>query len=208
VFFLATQDQFLLALLNSKLIWNYLSGICSALRGGEWRLELRSQYIETIPIPDGSASTKKLTASLGKAAQELAEQRRNIQSLFRRRIPDLAVTSDSGVPASRGAIKFSEKLHEWWRLDFDGFRAEIKKCFKQEIPLRERNEWHDLFEIEQQKVNALSVEIKKAEFELDTLIYLLFGLSQDEIHLVDPERQGSIPVESPNIINWVTQSKA
>lgn len=188
VFFLATQDQFLLALLNSKLIWNYLSGICSALRGGEWRLELRSQYIETIPIPDGSASTKNLTASLGKAAQELAEQRRNIQSLFRRRIPDLAVRSDSGVPASRGAIKFSEKLHEWWRLDFDGFRNEIKKCFKQEIPLRERNEWHDLFESEQKKVNALSAEIERAEFQIDTLVYSLFGLSPAEIHLIDPEK--------------------
>jgi TaqI-like C-terminal specificity domain len=51
-FLIPKNDKYLLALLNSQLIWSYLKKICSVLgdadEGG--RLELRSIHIETIPI--------------------------------------------------------------------------------------------------------------------------------------------------------------
>ncbi|HBS88381.1 MAG TPA: type II restriction endonuclease, partial [Bacteroidales bacterium] len=51
-FVLTSSSKFLLAILNSKLIWWYLKKICAVLgdpeKGG--RLQLKSQYIERIPI--------------------------------------------------------------------------------------------------------------------------------------------------------------
>ena len=41
----------LAALLNSKLSWFWLFGEASPLRGGQWRLELREQYVSQLPIP-------------------------------------------------------------------------------------------------------------------------------------------------------------
>ncbi len=52
-FFIPTKDFFLLGYLNSKLAWFYLKKICSVLgdpeKGG--RLELRTIYMETLPVP-------------------------------------------------------------------------------------------------------------------------------------------------------------
>ena len=45
-FFLPTGDSYLLGLLNSKIIWFIVQGICSPLRGGVWRYELRAQQME------------------------------------------------------------------------------------------------------------------------------------------------------------------
>jgi TaqI-like C-terminal specificity domain/Eco57I restriction-modification methylase len=51
-FIIPTDDKYLLALLNSNLVWSYLVKICSVLgdadEGG--RLELRSVHVETTPI--------------------------------------------------------------------------------------------------------------------------------------------------------------
>lgn len=51
-FVLTSSSKFLLAILNSKLIWWYLKQICAVLgdpdKGG--RLQLKSQYVERIPI--------------------------------------------------------------------------------------------------------------------------------------------------------------
>jgi hypothetical protein len=54
----ATLD--LLALLNSKLAWFFLSGVAPAVRGG-WR-ELRVQYVEKVPIPDVEPALRRRLA--------------------------------------------------------------------------------------------------------------------------------------------------
>jgi hypothetical protein len=41
--------------------------------------------------------------------------------------------------------KLTDRLREWWNLDFKSFRAEIKKTFKADIPLKQRDEWENSF---------------------------------------------------------------
>lgn len=52
-FFISTDDLYLLAVLNSHVVWDYLSSVCAVLgdadKGG--RLRLKRQYMKTIPIP-------------------------------------------------------------------------------------------------------------------------------------------------------------
>jgi hypothetical protein len=51
-FIISNNDKYLLALLNSRLIWSYLVSICSVLGNADdgGRLELRSIHVETTPI--------------------------------------------------------------------------------------------------------------------------------------------------------------
>ena len=51
-FVLTSSSKFILALLNSSLIWWYLKQICAVLGDPDkvGRLQLKSQYIEKIPI--------------------------------------------------------------------------------------------------------------------------------------------------------------
>lgn len=56
--FLPTNDTYLLAILNSKVVWHFLKSICVVRSGGY--IEVKPQYFEQIPIPEISNEEKKL----------------------------------------------------------------------------------------------------------------------------------------------------
>lgn len=178
LFYLPTTDWFLVGLLNSRPVWHYLFGICSPLRGGEWRLELRAQYVETVPVPNTPQKTRAQLAALAEAAQRAAEQRRDLLQAFRRRV--LTDLAPGGATA-----KLNTKLLDWPALDFKAFHDEVKKQFKQTIPLAERDAWQTRFEADKARVVELSAEIARCEREIDTLVYRLFDLTAEEITLIE-----------------------
>jgi hypothetical protein len=105
-----------------------------------------------------------------------------IQSAVRHRIlADLA-------PPERA--KLSRKLAEWWTLDFAAFRDEAKRAFRIEIPVKERADWEAYLGEKAEEVRALTAEIKKAEQEIDAIVYRLFDLSPDEIALLETSIAG------------------
>lgn len=181
-FYLGTSDSFLLALLNSCSIWFVLRGLAAALKGGEWRLELRKIYIEQLPIPTASEAQKQALADLAEACQSLAQERLKRQENFRRRIGDLCPPERQ---ESHGA-KLSNKLKNWWEFaDFTEFQKEIKKVFKSNILLSERNDWQDWFEQDRETINTLTAEITANEAKINALVYELFDLTSDEITLLE-----------------------
>ena len=54
--FLPTDEKYLLALLNSKVVWHFLKSICVIRSGGY--IEVKPQYFEQIPIPETSEYDK------------------------------------------------------------------------------------------------------------------------------------------------------
>ncbi len=179
VFILPTTDWFLLGLLNSKATWFHLFGECTALRGGIWRLNLQSIYINNIPIPEATDVQKATIADLARRCQETAEARYQIQESIRRRIPDLC-------PAGREP-KLNTKLKAWWTLDFTAFRKEAKKCFKTDIPLAERNDWESYLSAERTKIEEFSHTLEGLEADLNQQVYTLFDLTEEEIVLIEQE---------------------
>nr|WP_137829491.1 N-6 DNA methylase [Methylobacterium sp. L1A1] len=168
-------DHFLLALLNSKLEWFLLNALAPAVRGGFH--EMRVQYVEVLPIPEASPEDHDSLGRLARRCQTLAAERHHVRVGVRGRIPDLC-------PPERNA-KLSTKLNVWWELDFAAFRAEVKRVFKQDIPLAERNAWETYLRAEGDKVRRLTSEIADAEREIDRVVYRLFDLTPDEIALID-----------------------
>jgi len=174
VYFYPLGDFHLLGLLNSKVIWFYLQGVCEALRGGIWRLRLFTQYMDTIPIP----STNGLE-NLAEEIQEKSFLMYRCESMFSRRLADLCPDCND--------FKLSKKLKNWWELDFSSLQSEIKKSFKGSIPLAERNDWQDYFESEQTKRQQLQAKVTLLEDELNQEVYKLFNLTPDEIGLIEAE---------------------
>lgn len=173
-----SSDTFLLGLLNSRTTWFFLRGISGAMRGGEWRLRLFSQYIEAIPIPTASDAEKAELGKLAEAAQATAEQRNGLQQSITRRIPDLAADPPSA--------KLSTALKEWWTLpDFAAFQREVRKTLKAEIPLKQRSEWEDWITTTRAEINALTAEIARLEVEINAKVYALFDLTPAEIKLLE-----------------------
>jgi hypothetical protein len=148
----------LLALLNSRAVWFYLFGEATPLRGGKWRILMQAIYVERVPIP--IISQCGLT-KLGDAIIKASHLALSAQQGLLRRIPDLC-------PPDRKP-KLTTRLQEWWKLDFKSFQAEIKKGFKVDIPLKQRNEWEIFLREEAAKVRRLTAEIEQAEREIDAM---------------------------------------
>jgi len=85
--------------------------------------------------------------------------------------------------------KLSGKLEKWYDLSFEEFIKEINKSIKAQkgTPLTKKDEfeWMDLFEENKQKANALQSEINTTDKAIDAMVYELYGLSNEEIEIVE-----------------------
>lgn len=176
-YFLPINDIGLSAYLNSKVIWFFLTGVCDSVRGNFYRMF--SQNIEILPIHNKLSEHKEILMSLENKIQTTAELRYQCEQQFSRRLIDLCPEDID--------FKLNKKLTNWWLLDFAELQKEIKKSFKGNIPLAERNEWQDYFELEKEKRETLSKEIIELEKQLNNEVYELFSLTSEEIELIEQQ---------------------
>jgi TaqI-like C-terminal specificity domain len=169
-----------LGLLNSTCIWFFMTGETSFVRGDFF--EATTQNTTNIPIPTANNLEKRSIEALAMKCQTLSQHCWHRMSEVTHRIPDLC-------PSGRAA-KLTNRLREWWKLDFKSFRAEIIKAFKADIPLKQRGEWETFLREEGEKVRRLTAEIEQAEREIDAIVYKLFGLTPDEIALLESSLAG------------------
>jgi hypothetical protein len=80
--------------------------------------------------------------------------------------------------------KSSTKLQNWPSLDFKGFLAELKKA-KVKLSLAEEAEWMTYFNEQKAKARNLQAEITRIDLEIDALVYALYGLTEEEIRIVE-----------------------
>jgi hypothetical protein len=80
--------------------------------------------------------------------------------------------------------KFSKRLSSWHLLTFREFKGELKKQ-KIKLSLSDEAEWIQHFE--EQKSKALDIEnqIEQIDLEIDQMVYELYGLSEEEIRIVE-----------------------
>ncbi|QED23027.1 Eco57I restriction-modification methylase domain-containing protein [Candidatus Deianiraea vastatrix] len=81
-------------------------------------------------------------------------------------------------------LKLTRNLENWHTLDFADFMKELNK---QKIVLfsTEEFDFKPLFEREKQACNELQSQISKTDAEIDKMVYALYGLSEEEISVVE-----------------------
>ncbi|MBM1222956.1 N-6 DNA methylase [Ponticoccus sp. SC6-69] len=174
-YFLPCDKPGVVGFLNSKLAWFIVKALTPKAQGGYARFQ--TQFVEQLPLLNAVVEN----ADLEKEAQlchELAEQRQKLQQALVRRIPDLC-------PPDREP-KLTTRLQEWWTMpDFATFRAEVKKVFKADITLTDRSDWEDWINRDRAEIARLTAEIAQAEAQIDSIVYDLFDLTEDEIALLE-----------------------
>lgn len=78
----------------------------------------------------------------------------------------------------------SKKLQDWYNLSYAEFIKELAKQ-KIKLTLSEEAEWEDYFNQEKSKAQNLQSEISKTDKEIDQMVYELYGLSEEEIRIVE-----------------------
>jgi hypothetical protein len=173
-----TTDWALLGILQSRVSWFAVSHMCVPLRlrAGLWQYQMKSQFISRLPIPSAPPAESK---AMGALAMQITKHVRDRYALHQRVRHRIATDLDT---ASRGLNK---KLTAWWGLDFPTFRAEVKKALRQEIPLRDRDDWQAWLSDGRAEHQQHTTEIVRLETELNARVYELFDLSPAEIQIIE-----------------------
>ena len=163
--------KFLLALLNSRFLrFLYQSQINEE---GKVFAQVKIIYIDPLPIPEITIIEQHpfiekadLMLSLNKEIQEASQKfQRTIQRKF-----DL-----EDLPG---------KLQNWHLLSYKEFIAELGKK-KVKLSLTEEAEWEDYFLQEAKKALEIKATIETTDNEIDQMVYLLYGLTDEEIKVVE-----------------------
>jgi type I restriction-modification system DNA methylase subunit len=81
------------------------------------------------------------------------------------------------------------KLENWHELTFADFIKELNKAIKTsdgiQLTKKDEIEWMELFEDYKKQAQTLKQEIDKTDKEIDKMVYELYGLSKEEIEIVE-----------------------
>jgi type I restriction-modification system DNA methylase subunit len=181
----------LLGVLNSNLMNWYFQNIINPERG-KAMAQVKRGHLQILPIVNNNFDV--LEDAVGKIL-ELSMILMKSSSNFLKFIENLI-----------DKIEFSQKLECWHELDFGEFIKELNKAIKKENKQRahqgdsspsnstgnipeltklQEMEWMEVFETKKAEAQALKAEIDKTDKAIDAMVYELYGLTDDEIAIVE-----------------------
>ena len=167
--------KFITTLLNSKLINFYFQQKYSAMHISGGYLRFRKQFLEKIPL---KMRDSQLNVLFIQKADKMLELNQNFSNAKQNFINELELE------------KIPKKLQNFYELEFEVFIKEYKKAKKLKFDdkLEERNfknEWKALFENDKKIAQELKSQIDNTDKEIDKMVYELYGLSDDEVAIVE-----------------------
>ena len=85
--------------------------------------------------------------------------------------------------------KLSKKLQNWNELEFRDFIKELNKAIKkvggEKLSKLAEMEWMEVFETKKTEAHTLKAEIDKTDRQIDQMVYELYGLTEEEIKIVE-----------------------
>lgn len=164
--------KFLSALLSSKTLNFIFRFLASTLEGK--RYEMRKISIEQLPIYPASAEQQQplieLTELMLDVNKQLQEEVKGFQDWLNH-------TYSIG--------KLSKKLENYYELDLDTFLEELRK---KKVDVKSRQNYQNLkkeFEESVAVIAPLQQQIQTTDDEIDRMVYELYGLSDDEIQIIE-----------------------
>jgi type I restriction-modification system DNA methylase subunit len=161
----------LLAILNSKPV-TYFYRLLHDIKGKVFA-KISLDNLSSFPLPNLSSQENELFSD-------------KVDFLIMK-TNDLAALQGSflGLLKSKFDVnRISKNLKFWYNLSFSDFLKELEKA-KVKLSLSEESEWMQYFNEQKQKVQELQAEINQTDKEIDQMVYELYGLTEDEIKIVE-----------------------
>ena len=172
-FIIPTNDKYLLAILNSSISMYVMNQIAITRRGGYQ--EYKAQYMNQIPIKVLDDSAKQPFSSLADQMLTLCCELQQKRQRFIHRLKE-----------NLGVQKITATLERFDVVDFKTVLAELKKQ-KISLSLTQQDEWEDYFTQYKADCNALTAQIAATDKEIDRMVYQLYGLTEDEISIIEKD---------------------
>jgi len=126
-----------------------------------------------LPIPQIPLTAQQPFVEKAQAMLQLTKQLNQIGSKFTK-----LLSADLGI------AKINKKLEKWHNLPADEFFAEVAKQNKS-LLLAQKSQWLEHFETEKALALALQNQIAQIDAEIDKMVYALYGLSEEEVKVVE-----------------------
>ncbi|MBK6347821.1 MAG: Eco57I restriction-modification methylase domain-containing protein [Bacteroidales bacterium] len=175
-FILSAQNDsvsllFLTAIFNSSLAKLWIWWNCPEL--GDNRREIRKIYFEHFPVPIANEEQTETLAQFATDRTRLTSDLKTITLKFQR-----------SLQRKFNLEELPGKLQNWYLLSYAEFIKELAKK-KVKLSLSEEAEWEAYFLQEAQQALAIKAEIEKTDQEIDRMVYELYGLTEEEIGIVE-----------------------
>lgn len=161
--------EIILALFNSKLTNYYYSKIFKSTK--KVFSEIQAKSVGELPIPGMEEVDQDfligLVHKIMKLKQEILEKKEAFSEIF-------TSTYEISFPNSMDAYKFG-----WNEL------LELFEKNKQNLSLEQKEELQNWFKKKQKELQDLQNEIDKLDREIDQEVYKLYGLTQEEINVIE-----------------------
>jgi type I restriction-modification system DNA methylase subunit len=161
-----TENKALLGILNSKMGWWLINKFCTQIQNG---CQLIWKYFGQIPIANTTVELSDLVTNILLFNNHLQEQSQKFQRTIQRKfeLDDLP-----------------KKLQDWYLLSYSEFIKELGKK-KIKLSLSQEAEWEEYFTTEAKKVLEIKTQIDATDKAIDKMVYELYGLSEEEIKIIE-----------------------
>jgi len=163
--------EVLLAVLNSKaatVFYRLLHDI-----KGKVFAKISLDNLASFPFPEIAADNSRRLQELATKMMSQVSELKSIQLRFL-----------DFLMGKYSLSKLSSKLGLWYSLDFNGFLKELKKA-KITLSLSEESDWMQLFVEKKDAAQKVLDDIYKTEGSISQMVYQLYGLSEEEINIVE-----------------------
>ncbi|MBP4142067.1 N-6 DNA methylase [Flavobacterium sp. P4023] len=168
---------YILSIVNSRLISWYASQKCSNFSKKTFP-KLNPKDIKELPI-------RIITLE----NQELFVQKANSMLSLNNDLQTINIKFIKYYSGQLNLEKLSKKLENWHDQNFSTFILELNKAIKATgkptLSKKDEIEWMEIFEDYKQQAQTLKQEIDKTDKEIDKMVYELYGLSEEEIKIVE-----------------------
>ena len=162
---------FLTAVFSSSLAKLWIWWNCPEL--GDNRREIRKIYFEHFPVPRASEEQSATLAQYAKNRTQLTSDLQTLVSKFQRTMQRKFELAE--LPG---------KLQDWYLLSYADFIKELGKK-KIKLSLAQEAEWEEYFVQEAKRAQELKATIDATDKAIDQMVYELYGLTDDEIKIVE-----------------------
>lgn len=163
--------KYVLTLLNSNLInWFYNKTFTN---DSTLTVNISKEYLSKIPIKNVSIINQRPFIEKADEMLFLNKELQEYSDKFQR-----AIKREFSIE------NLSKKLLNWYELSFAEFLKELTKA-KINLSLSQKAEWEDYFLAEQQKAVSIKSKIDQTDKEIDQMVYNLYGLTKEEIEIVE-----------------------
>jgi len=163
--------EFYLCLLNSKLYGFYFRKFYS--EEDDLFPKVKVNELKNLPVKD-----------IGKENQLLYIKKADLMLSLNGELYEALQTFQRTLKRKFGLKELSKKLEDWYLLPYGEFIKELGKK-KVKLSLSEEAEWEGYFLQESQKALEIKEKIDSTDKEIDQMVYELYGLTEDEITIVE-----------------------